>query len=193
MQAIDKHSLQCIHRPNEKKSTKSSNHLFFWTLPMTFSKNEKICYSDIMDQTWYSYNVKITNPNCLVKNSYTIPLGIPLAKSIKKIWSTDKWNYQLSMQSVHMHCASLSAYLPIRLSIYISLSRYACVYIFIYHSIYISLYMIIIKWYCFQIEQLKLWKWYHFMVNIYFNWHFFVASKVYIITIKWHNYIKWNI
>ena len=57
-----------------------------------------------------------------------------------------------------MHCASLSIYLPIHLSIYISLSRYICVYIFIYHSIYISLYMIIIKWYCFQIEQLKLWQ-----------------------------------
>ena len=60
---------------------------------MTFLKNEKICYSDIMGQTWYSYNAKIINPNCLVKNSYSIPLGIPLAKSIEKFWSADKWNY----------------------------------------------------------------------------------------------------
>ena len=37
------------------------------------------------------------------------------------------------------------------------------------------------------------WKWYHFMVIIYFNWHFFMASKVYIIAIKWHNCIKWHI
>ena len=51
MQAIAKHSLQYIHRPNFKKSTKSSNHLFFSTHPMTFLKNEKICYSDIMGQT----------------------------------------------------------------------------------------------------------------------------------------------
>ena len=40
MQAIAKYSLQCIHRPNEK-NTKSFNHLFFSTLPMTFLKNEK--------------------------------------------------------------------------------------------------------------------------------------------------------
>ena len=97
-----------------------------------------------------------------------------------------------------MHCVSLPIYLSIHLSIYIPLFWYACVYIFNYHCIYLSLYMIIIKRYCFQIEQLKLWqkqniytlfwKWYHFMVNIYFNWHFFVTSKVYIITIKWHNF-----
>ena len=62
------------------------------------------------------------------------------------------------MQSVHMHWASLSIYLPIHLSIYISLSRYVCIYIFICHSIYLSLYMIIIKRYCLQIEQLKLWQ-----------------------------------
>ena len=139
-----------------KKSTKSSNHLFFSTLLMTFLKTEKICYSDIMGQNWYSYNAKFTNPNCLVKNSYNILLGIHFAKGIEKFWSADKWNYELSMQSVHMHCASLSIYLPIHLSIYISLSRYVCVYIFIYHSIYLSLHMIIIKRYCFQIEQLKL-------------------------------------
>ena len=62
------------------------------------------------------------------------------------------------MQSEHIHCASLSIYQPIHLFIYISLSRYLGVYIFIYHSIYVSLYMIIIKRYCFQIEQLKLWQ-----------------------------------
>ena len=128
--------------------------MFFSALPMTFLKNKKICYSDIMGQTWYSYNAKITNSNCLVKNSYSIQL----AKSIEKFWSVDKWNYLLSMESVHMHCVSLSIYLPIHLSIYISLSRYVCIYIFIYHSIYLSLYMIIIKRYCFQIEQLKLWQ-----------------------------------
>ena len=62
------------------------------------------------------------------------------------------------MQSVQMHCFSLSVYLLIHLSIYISLSGYVCVYILIFHSIYLSLYMIIIKWYCFQIEQLKFWQ-----------------------------------
>ena len=60
---------------------------------MIFLKTEKICYSDIMGQNWYSYNAKFTNPNCLVKNSYNIPRGIQLAKSIEKIWSADKWNY----------------------------------------------------------------------------------------------------
>ena len=30
------------------------------------------------------------------------------------------------------------------------------------------------------------WKECHFMVNIYFSWHFFVTFKVYLITIKWH-------
>ena len=48
-QAIAKHNVQCIHRATEK-STKSSNHLFFSTLPMAFLKTEKICYSDIMGQ-----------------------------------------------------------------------------------------------------------------------------------------------
>ena len=33
-----------------KKNTKSSNHFFFSTLPMTFLKIEKICSSNIMDQ-----------------------------------------------------------------------------------------------------------------------------------------------
>ena len=60
---------------------------------MTFSKTEKICYSDIMDQNWYSYNAKFTNPNCLVKNSYSILLGNQLAKIIEKFWIGDKWNY----------------------------------------------------------------------------------------------------
>ena len=103
------------------------------------------------------------------------------------------------MQSVQMHCFSLSVYLLIHLSIYISLSGYVCVYILIFHSIYLSLYMIVIKWYCFQIEQLKFWQKQNilyfendvicrFMVNIYFNWHSFVTPKVYIITIKWHNF-----
>ena len=100
------------------------------------------------------------------------------------------------MQSVHMHCVNLSIYLSIHLSIYISLSRYVCVYIFIYHSIYLSLYMIIIKRYCFQIQQLKLGKNKIYsmlkMMSSYdefiFNWHFFVTSKVYIIAIKWHNF-----
>ena len=40
-----------IDQMKKKKNTKSSNHLFFSTLPMTFLKNEKICYFDIMDQT----------------------------------------------------------------------------------------------------------------------------------------------
>ena len=102
--------------------------------------------------------LKIKNPNCLVKNSYSIPPGIQLAESIEKFWSVNNWNYQLSMESVHMHSVSLFIYLPIHLSIYKSLSRYVCIYIFIYHSIYLSLYMIIIKRYCFQIEQLKLWQ-----------------------------------
>ena len=62
------------------------------------------------------------------------------------------------MQSEHLNCVSLSIYLSLHLSICVSLSRYICVYIFIHHSIYLSLYMIIIKQYCFQIEQLKLWK-----------------------------------
>ena len=54
---------------------------------MTSLKNEKICYFDIMGQTWYSYNAKITN--CLVKNSYSIPLVIQLAKSIENFWSAN--------------------------------------------------------------------------------------------------------
>ena len=57
-----------------------------------------------------------------------------------------------------MNCVSLSIYLSVHLSIYILSSRYVRVYIFIYHSTYLSLYMIIIKRYCFQIEQLKLWQ-----------------------------------
>ena len=60
---------------------------------MTFLKTEKICYSDIMGQNWYSYNANLRNPNFLVKNIYNIPLGIQLAKSIEKFWSADKLNY----------------------------------------------------------------------------------------------------
>ena len=43
---------------------------------MPFLKTEKICYSNIMGQ-----------------NSYSIPPGIQVAKSIEKFWSADKWNY----------------------------------------------------------------------------------------------------
>ena len=92
-QAITKHSLQCIHRANETKIAKSPNLLFFSTLPMTFSKTEKKWYFDIMDQNWYSYNAKFTDPYCLVKNSFSSPLGIHLARSIEKFWYADKWNY----------------------------------------------------------------------------------------------------
>ena len=103
------------------------------------------------------------------------------------------------MQGVHMYCVSLSIYLSIYPFIYLHIFRYVCLYVFIYHSIYLSLYMMIIKRYCFQIEQLKFWQKQNilyfendviccFMVNIYFNWHFFVTPKVYIITIKWHNF-----
>ena len=60
---------------------------------MTFLKTEKICYSHIMDQNWYSYNAKFTDPTGLVKNTFSIPLGIQLAKSIEQFWSADKWNY----------------------------------------------------------------------------------------------------
>ena len=59
---------------------------------MTFLKTEKIS-SDIVDQNWYSYNAKFADPNCLVKNSYSLPLGIQLAKTIEKFWSADKSNY----------------------------------------------------------------------------------------------------
>ena len=102
-----------------KKSNKSSNQLFFSTFSATFLKTEKICSSDIMGQNWYSYNAKFTNPNCLVKNSYNILLGIHFAKGIEKFWSADKWNYELSMQSVQMHCVSLSIYLSIHPFIYL--------------------------------------------------------------------------
>ena len=59
---------------------------------MTFLKAVKICYYDIMDKNWYSHNTKYTNPNFLVKNIYSIPLGIQLAKSIEKFWGADKRN-----------------------------------------------------------------------------------------------------
>ena len=125
---IGKHGLQCVQRENEKKSTKSFNHLFFSTFPMTFLKTEKICSSDIMHQNWYSYNAKFTNPNCLVKNSYSIPLGIQLAKIIEKVWSANNNNNKYSSP-----CRVYICIVSVYLFIYIQIFRYIYVYIFIYH------------------------------------------------------------
>ena len=94
------------------------------------------------------------------------------------------------MQSEQMHCVSLSIYLSIHLSIYISLSRHICVYIFIYHSIYLSLYIIIIKRYCFQIEQLKIWKKYKILYfeNDVILWWIYILIDISL----WHPNFTWS-
>ena len=94
----------------------------------------------------------------------------------------------------------LFIYLSIYLSTYLYLDMYA-LYLYLSFYLYLPIYdhnktVLFSDWTVEALAKTKytlFWKWYHFMVNIYFNWHFFVASKVYIITIKWHNYIKWHI
>ena len=78
----------------------------------------------------------------------------------------------------------------VHLSIYISFSRYVCVYISLpiydHHKA-----VLFSDWTVEALAETKytlFWKWCHFMVKLYFNWHFFVTSKVYIITIKLHNF-----
>ena len=181
-QDIAKHSLQCVQRANEKKSTKSFNHLFFSTFTMTFLKTEKICSSDIMGQNWYSYNAKFTNPNCLVKNSYSIRLGIQLAKSIEKIWSANNNNKLIALHAECTYALCQSIYL----SIYKSLDMYTSISLSIINKT-----VLLPAWAVEALAKTKYTlfrKWCHFMVNICFNWHFFVTSKVYIKTIKWHNF-----
>ena len=63
---------------------------------MTFS--EKNPYSDIIGQNWHSYNTELKNSNCVVKNRYSKPVAIQLAKIIEKlllweVFSGSKWNY----------------------------------------------------------------------------------------------------
>ena len=80
-------------RTNETKALKIPIICFSQLSQWPFQKLKKICYSDIVGQNWYSYNAKFTNPNFLVKNMYSIPLGNQLAKSIEKFWGANKWNY----------------------------------------------------------------------------------------------------
>ena len=105
------------------------------------------------------------------------------------------WRVCICIVSVY-----LFIYLSIYLSIYLYLDMYASISlsIILYISPYIWSYKTVLfsDWTAEALAKTKyilFWKWYYFMVNIYFNWHFFVASKVYIITIKWRNYIKWHI
>ena len=74
------------------------------------------------------------------------------------------------MQSVHTHCVSLYIYLSIHLSIYIS-------DMYVYNKT-----VLFSDWTVETLAKTKctlFWKWCHFMVNLYFNWDFFVTSKVY--------------
>ena len=88
----------------------------------------------------------------------------------------------------------LFIYLSIYLSTYLYLDMYA-LYLYLSFYLYLPIYdhnktVLFSDWTVEALAKTKytlFWKWCHFMVNIYFNWHFFITSKVYIITIKWHN------
>ena len=88
----------------------------------------------------------------------------------------------------------LFIYLSIYLSTYLYLDMYASVSLFIILSLPIYDHNKTIFFSDWTVEALAktkytlFWKWCHFMVGLYFNWHFFVTSKVYIITIKLHNF-----
>ena len=102
------------------------------------------------------------------------------------------------MKLLRVYIWIVSVYLFIYLSIYLSRYLYLDMYASISLSFYLSLpiydsnkTVLFSDWTVGALEKTKctlFWKRFHFMVNIYFNWHFFMTSKFYIITIKWHDF-----
>ena len=107
----------------------------------------------------------------------------------------------MKLLTLHAECTyelCQSIYLSIYPFIYLHIFIYIWMCLYLYLSFYLSLLIYdhnkTVLFSDGTVEALAktkytlFWKWCHFMVNICFNWHFFITSKVYIITIKWHNF-----
>ena len=131
----------------------------------------------------------------------TLPMTFPkLKKSVKsELLGASHWVFSWQINEItnsawRVHICIVSVYLFIYLCIYLSTYFYGDMYVSFYLSLPINDHNKTVLFSDWTVEVLTktrytlFWKWCHFMGNIYLNWHFIMTSKVYIITIKLHNF-----